>query len=190
MTKTTPIKDDFLPANFNEAQVPKDEKYMKLKEDGEYRFRFLSSPIVGIECWKDGKPVRFRTLAEMPVNAVWDEDPFKKGQTKKPKTFWSAIVWNYRFGKDEAGNDVGKMQILNLTQPSIIDAIRENIEDPEWGNPKYYDLKIKREKKDGKVEYTVRAVIPSELDPLIVGEYGMCNWKLEALFDGKDPFSE
>ena len=179
-------KDSFLPDDYNKAEVPKEEKYLKFSEEGEYRFRFLSSPIIGVEAWKGGKPLRWRTFQEVPTNEVWDE---YKGKPKPPKTFWAAVVWNYKYDKDENGKDIGKIQILNLTQVSIINPIKELIKDSEWGSPKEYDLKVKREDAD-ITEYTVTPCIPKPLDPLIVGEYGMANIKLEALFDGKDPFAK
>lgn len=171
-------KELFLPTDYDDKVIVKESNYMKFKEDGEYRFRFLSSPIVGIECWKDGKPVRFKTKADVP-NENWDVNKFT-GKPKQPVTFWAAIVWNH---------NIKRMQILNLTQPSILEAIKGAVDDPDIGSPKKYDIKIVRSKKGDKIEYSVRTVPPTELDPMIVAEYGMCNWDLGKLFTGEDPFT-
>ena len=171
------MDNDFLPKGYDDVKIEKESDYMKMKDDGEYRIRFLSSPIVGIECWKNKKPLRFRSKDEVP-NETWDINTFT-GKPKSPVTFWAAIVWNY---------GAKRMQILSITQSTIQGAIEELTKDEDWGSPLAYDLKITRTTTD-KTEYSVRPVVPSPLDPLIEAEYGMCKWKLEALFDGADPFA-
>lgn len=173
MTKNT--TDDFLPKDYQEPAS--NSRYMKF-EDGENKFRFLSSPIIGFECWKDSKPYRFRSEAEIP-NEKWDINTYT-GEMKRPTFFWAAVVWDY---SDK------QIKILEITQTSIRKAITGLINDPDWGNPKGYDIKVDRTKNGDKTEYSVRPGKLGETDPLIIGEYGMVTINLEALFEGGDPFA-
>lgn len=102
---------NFLPENYTTPKTS--NSYMKL-QDGENKFRILSSPIIGWEDWLDKKPVRFR----------FNEKPNKSIDPKKPlRHFWAFIVWNYM---EE------KIQILQVTQATIRNCIEALCKDTDW----------------------------------------------------------
>jgi len=160
--------DNFLPPNY---EAPKTEgNYFKFKE-GDNRFRVLSSAIVGYEYWTlDKKPIRSKEMwEEIPANAKRNEN----GSFQK--FFWAFIVWNY---------DAEKVQIMEVTQKTIQEGIEALVLNKKWGDPKKYDLVIKAEGE--KLERTYQ-VIPEPHSE--APEADISRIKLEALFEGLDPFA-
>lgn len=159
---------NFLPENYT---TPKSSNsYMKLQE-GENKFRILSSPIIGWEDWLDKKPIRFR----------FNEKPTKSIDPKKPvKHFWAFVVWNYM---EE------KIQILHVTQATIRNCIEALCKDTDWGAPYFYDLKIMKKGEGVDTEYMVNPLPHKPLDPSIKKAFMEKRCNLEALFDNSDPFS-
>jgi hypothetical protein len=168
----------FLPENYS---VPSPSgNYLKF-EQGETRFRFLTSPIVGNEYWNhDGKPVRKRTTDSIDHS---DIRPEKDGRPGVPKHFWAAPVLNYR---------EKRVQILEITQKGIMQSISALAKDGDWGTPLEYDLVVSREGEGMETKYQV---IPKPAKPLdseakkawdTLRESG---FNLEALYDGTDPFA-
>src|SRR6266568_8756190 len=121
--------NDFLPTGYEVPKSP--SNYMRF-EDGENTFRVLSSAIVGFEYWNtDKKPVRFKEAPEdMPANIQ-----VKNGVATKIKPFWAFVVWNY---EDKM------IQILEITQKTIMVAIKSLVENKKWGSPKGYDITVTR----------------------------------------------
>lgn len=143
--------------------------YLKLK-DKETKFRIISKPISGWIEWIDQKPVR-TTLADGEPEASDDEKP--------PKKFVTFAVIDR---KD------GLIKILELTQQSVIKAIKALANNPDWGNPFTYDINVTKTGESLKTKYTVQ---PSPKKPLgkveiAAAEEKKCN--LEALFAGEDPW--
>ncbi len=159
--------NDFLPQGY---EPPKQVSgYMKLTE-GEHKFRILSKPIVGWLDWIDKKPLRF-PLDKKPAAPIDPERPIKH--------FWAMVVWNYA---DEA------IQILEVTQASIQKRITALANDPDWKDPKNYDLKIVRTGKGMDTEYVVSPVPHKEITPEVIEALVKKPVKLEELFSGGDPF--
>ena len=161
----------FLPDGYKETG-----NSMKLQE-GENKFRILSSAIVGWEYWnedKDGnrKPIRKHMDEDLIMSEIQEPDKVKK--------FWAFIVWNYQ---DEA------IQILELTQSTIKRAIQTLIGNKKWGSPvNTYDLVIS---KTGTGKLTKYAVVPDPkeaTDKKITEAFKKKPVNLEALFSGGDPF--
>ncbi|WP_395019784.1 hypothetical protein [Dongia sp.] len=161
---------DFLP---NDYKIPTSSNYLKLTE-GEHTFRVLSSAITGYEYFNvDNKPVRSKEQFEdVPTD-------MKKGGRINP--FWAFVVWNY---------DEGRIQILELTQKSIMFPIKALTENAKWGNPKNYDITITR-KGTGlqDTEYSVMPNPHTELAPEIADAYANKVIVLENLYRGEDPFA-
>jgi hypothetical protein len=164
----------FLPDDYE--RPANESRYLKMKDEGEYRLRILSRPIVGWLDWieRDGKrhPLHYRMSGERP-----------KPQGKDPiKHFWSFLVWSY---KDS------KALIFEVTQVGIQQTITALTKDPDWGTPFEYDLKITKKGTGRDTEYSVTPV-PAKpftfsdevVEQLPNGLY------LEALYDGKDPFEK
>ena len=166
----------FLPKDY---EVPESGNgYMRL-EQGENKFRILSAhPIIGTEVWvaqKDGskKPVRIRTDEEIPRDIICEG---------APKHFWAMVVWNYK---------KNLVQILQLTQKSILGAVSGLIKNEDWGDPHAYDIIINRKGEGLETEYSVMPTPKKDLAKEVVEQWQELESKikLEALYEGEDPFS-
>jgi len=162
---------DLLPKGYKEIG-----NYMKF-EDGENKFRILSSAIVGWEYWNEDnegnrKPIRKRLDEDLIMSEIQEPDKVKK--------FWAFIVWNY---KDEA------IQILELTQKGLKQSIQALINSNKWGSPvDSYDLIIQKAGTGLATKYTV---VPDPKEPTekhIKEALKNKPVKLNALFSGEDPF--
>lgn len=142
--------------------------YMKLQK-GENKIRILSQFIDGWEDWeeRDGKkvPVRSREKREYA--------------SKECKQFVAAIVWNY---------NERRIQILSLTQSSIIKSLVTLSEDQDWGPVWFYDIKITRTGDDKLTRYAVNPLPRKSLTSDIEKEFQETPINLQAMFTGGDPF--
>jgi len=149
--------------------------YMKL--DKTSKFRILTMPIIGWIVWNEDeegnrKPVR---------SQINDEPENPTGEDKdKPKKFMAVVVLDY------ADNEV---KILELTQQSVIKAIKAFAANPDWGNPFTYDITVSKSGEGLKTKYNVQASpnkkpLSKELIKIALAK--PCN--LDALYDGADPW--
>lgn len=158
----------FLPDNY---EVPlSNSSYMKFK-DGENRLRILSVPIFGWEDWTVlKKPIRFRMNAK----------PDKPVDPLKPiKHFWAMIVWNY---------GTSKIEILEVTQVSILKRFDALSRDSDWGDPFKYDIKVFRSEEKGIVKYVVNPCPAKDVTPEVKEAFAATPIDLEELFRSGDPF--
>ena len=164
--------NNFLPEDYKIPQSP--SGYMRF-QPGLNSIRILSSAIVGYEYFTtENKPIRQReAFEEMPTN-------IKDGGKVKP--FWAFVVWNYQ---------LKTVQILELTQKSIMTSIKSLVDNPKWGDPKKYDIAITKIGEGMDTEYSVQGEPPiSEPSNEIKSAFASKNINLEALFDGEDPFAK
>ncbi len=123
--------------------------FMKL-QDGDNTFRVLSPAVTGWEYWsEDNKPVRSKTKFE--------ETPgirSNNGKPTVPKHFWTFLVWNYK---------TESVQSLEITQATVMKAIKALVENPKWNSPLGYDITIN---KTGKELLTKYNVVPNPHSPL------------------------
>lgn len=165
---------NFLP---EEYKVPvSGGNYMKF-EDGENTFRILGSAIVGWEYWtKENKPVRAKERwSEMPSDIKTDKDG-----KYVIKHFWAFPVWNYK---------ADAVQILEVTQQTIMTGIKALVDNKKWGDPKGYDITVNRSGDGLDTEYSV---VPNPHTPIDDEVLKICKEKvvnLEALYDSGDPFA-
>lgn len=164
------MTDNFLPEGY---EVPsKDNGYMKL-EQGENRFRILSKALLGVEIWTaERKPVRFRPEEKFEM---------KPEYTGSPKHFWAFVVWNYQ---------KNQIQILEITQKTIMNAISNLSRNSKWGSPFDYDITIVRTGDGMETEYSITPDPKEPLDPAIKKEFESLKINLEALYESGDPFAE
>jgi hypothetical protein len=162
--------ESFLPEDY---EAPKNGGgYMKIQK-GENKIRILSKPIIGWEEWtKEKKPVRYRH-DNKPETSISPKEPLRH--------FWAFIVWNY--------NDQ-QIQVLHVTQAGIRKGIELLIENPDWGQPFYYDIKIIKEGEEMKTKYHVSPVPHKPVAVHIIEAFKARPCKLEAIFDNDDPFAE
>jgi hypothetical protein len=164
----------FLPTDYK--KIPVNSDYFKFK-DGDNDFRVLSSAVVGYEYWNlNNKPIRSKER--------WDGIPAdckpEKDGTYKMNHFWAFVVWNY---------EESRVQILQVTQKQVMKQLKDYVDNVRWGDPKMYDITVKKSGTGFDTEYTVQANAPiGEPDPKISAFYAKKPVNLECLFDGTDPF--
>ncbi len=166
-----------MPFVSEEYTVPKGQgSYMKF-EQGENKFRILSDAITGHEGWdKSGeKPKVFRSKRT---------DDEKLDRCDEVKPFMAFKVWNYA---------TKSIQILSLTQKTIIEQIVNYSRDPDWGDPNDpttgYGFVVTKSGSGLNTEYQIRPgkSQPVTDDIVAAEDKVLCN--LEALFDDGDPFA-
>lgn len=169
----------FLPANY---EIPQGNAngglYMKLMP-GENKVRILSVPITGWLYWTtEDKPVR---LPSQPTYRPYDMRATNQwGNPEKMKHFWCMSVYNFA---SEA------VCMLEITQASIQQKIIDLYNDPEWGDPREYPIKIMKTGDKLETEYNIIPLRPQPLTPAIQAKMEDRPVALEALYHGADPFS-
>jgi hypothetical protein len=155
----------FLPPNY---EAPKTEgNYFRFKK-GTNTFRILSPAIFGYEYFNtSNKPVR----SEEP----WDERPEDMKEGGTVKYFMACVVYNY---------EAKKVQILEITQKTVREAIEGLAMNKKWGDPSKYDIVVEAKGDGLEREYSV---LPEPHSEAPKAEYSQIN--LQALFKGEDPFN-
>lgn len=161
---------NFLPEDF---KVKSTSNYLKLTE-GEHTFRIMTSAITGeVYFTSENKPVRSKDgFTETPID-------LKIGG--RVNQFWAFVVWNY---------EEKKIQILEITQKSLMLPIQALVKNPKWGNPKQYDLTITR--KGSTIMDTEYSVMPNpkeEVSQEAITAFEKTPVNLNALYTGADPFA-
>lgn len=157
--------------------IPKSSQFAKL-QDGTNKFRFLSDVVIGWEGWKDNKPFRH----EGDVCRIKPEDvDLNQNGLPNINYFWAMIVWNYI---DK------KVQVLELTQKTIMTPLYELEQNVDWGDLKNYDITITKKKEGGKTSYTVLGIPPKPLSEEIAQAFKETDCDLGKLFEGKYPMQD
>lgn len=162
----------FLPNDYKIPAGP--SNYMKF-EPGANKFRIVGDAITGYEYWteKDDKksPVRVKKLSDVPVARRFGED--------RAKHFWAFPVYNY---------SSEQVQVLSINQVTIQTVIEAYTSNPDWGNPKEYDITVTKKGEGWDTEYIVtpspKKPISEEIASLVSGT----PIRMEALFTNEDPF--
>ncbi len=159
---------DFLPEGY--VKPVSSGGFMKL-QDGDNQFRILSKAITGYEYWtEDKKPVRSKTEFASTPNIKKDS---------KAKHFWAVVVWNYT---------TKAVEILEITQSTIMSAIENLMGDSDFGDPRGYDIKVTRSGQGIETEYSTIAKPPKETPADILMAYVDKKINLEALYENGNPF--
>lgn len=163
--------NDFLPTDYKIPESP--SNYMRF-QPGLNSIRILSSAIIGWEYFtKDNKPVRQKE--------VFEEIPQDIKEGGKVKPFWAFVVYNYQ---------TKSIQILELTQKSIMTSIKALVDNPKWGKPQNYDIAIIKTGEGLDTEYAVQGEPPlGEPSEEIKLAHTQKYVNLEALYLGADPFT-
>lgn len=159
--------------------------YMKFV-DGENKFRILGSfaegsAIRGVSYWKtvDGqrKPIRLPMGSNVPVAEL---EMNKFGEYDQPKYFWTMPVWNYT---------VNRVQLLEITQKTVLNYIKQQISNPKWGDPRDYDFIVTRGKEGERTVYSTTNDPKEPLSEQASKAYSEFNCDITKLFEGLDPFA-
>jgi len=175
--------NDFLPADY---KVPTDSKYMKFQQ-GSNRFRILGSfanqtAIMGYEYWKSGEegkrtPVRVMMGVNIPMTDL--EESEQTGELDMPKHFWAFPVYNW---------NEERVQILEITQKSVMNGIKDLARNKSWGDPAEYDLVVTQTGQQLKTKYSVVPNPKEKLPPEVQVKVKATPVNIVALFSGEDPF--
>jgi len=170
--------NSFLPTNY---EVPeKKTNYLKFKKnDKKYQFRVVSSAIVGYLYWNtEDKPVRLKQYPNpLPLDIKVRD---KSTPQKEIKHFWAFVVID---------REDGAIKVLELTQSTIMDFMKDAVDDPQWGDPRGYDFSVKRFLGSNEmVKYTTTPCPHKTLTPEEQATIKATPVNLEALFSGGDPF--
>lgn len=148
-------------------------KYTKIKENEPAKLRILSEAIVGYSYWTpDNKCIRSELRFESTPN-------IREGD--KQKHFWAFKVWNY---------SKSQVEIWEITQASIRDALWGYWKDDEYGDLRNYGLKVTRTGKALETKYQVIAMPPKPLDAAIEQLSADTPVDLTALFRDESPFAK
>jgi hypothetical protein len=88
------------------------------------------------------------------------------------------VVWNYK---------EKKIQVMEITQKTIMSVLYELEQKEEYGDLKEYDIEITKKKEGDKTTYTTLGMPPKILSKEIKEEYEKTEVKLEKLFEGEYP---
>ena len=160
------------------TEIPKGSSQFAKLQDGKNRYRILSEIVVGWELWKNKEPKRH----EGQVCKFKPEDA-DLNQSGKPNInyFWAMVVWNY---------DTKALQVLEITQKTIMSPLYDLEQNPDWGDLRNYDVEINKKKEGDKTSYNVLGIPPKPVAPEIVDAYSKTDIDLKKLFDGKYPMGE
>jgi hypothetical protein len=166
------MTNNSLPTGFDKLKTEK--PYINLGKliEGEYKFRIVQRPIAGWIDWKDRKPYRFR-----PENKP--KAPFDA--TKPIKPFWALHVWDYT----KEG-----LFVMEVTQNSIRKALEMLALNEDWGDLTTFDFRIKKEGTGIDTSYSVIPTPHKSMSPAIKEAVGAAKIRLEALYEGKDPWND
>lgn len=160
-----------------DTKIPQASQFAKLK-DGRNIFRIMSDMVVGFEGWKDKKPFRHEGQ-----DCLIKDDQVDLNQNGKPNInyFWAMAVWNY---------ELNQIQVLQITQKTIMSTLYDYEENSNWGDLKGYDIEIHKKKEGEKTTYNVIAIPPKELSDDIKQAYKESKVDLSKLFEGKYPMDD
>jgi len=135
----------FLPEGY---KIPQESsKYMKF-ENGQNKFRILESPVLGFVYFNTNKkPVRSSAMPESPKDLGTNK---YTGEINKIEHFWGLKVYNFL---------TKRIELLEVKQKTIQSQILSFANDPDWGNPKDYNIVVDKKgdyKKGERVEYLVK----------------------------------
>ncbi|TVT43094.1 hypothetical protein FNT36_03105 [Hymenobacter setariae] len=152
--------------------------YTKL-QDGTTSLRILSEqPLFGWVYWNTAnKPVRFEFAKHpgQPSDARIGAD----GKPDAVKEFWAMAVYNITNKK---------VELWEVTQAQIKNALTALAKDAEWGHPTQYSIKVSKSGTGKDTKYGVLPTAPKPLPAEIQAEVDAKPVNLRALIDGGNPF--
>lgn len=159
----------FLPEDYEQPAAG--GRYTKL-ETGTTRIRIISNALTGWLGWTtENKPVR-----DKKKEIISGIDNLKD----TPRHFWAFLVWNY---------NTEQIEVMELTQRTIQNAIMELYKIPDWGDPKSFDMIITKKGEGKNTEYHVQGAPKSQFDAQkVLKEFETSPVDLSAILNGKDPF--
>ncbi len=171
-TKEITMAHAFLPDGFESMKMEKPYWRLAQMKEGDNKLRIVTRPIAGWVDWQDNKPLRYRP-EERPKSSVDPLKPFK--------AFWACYVWDYARES---------LFILEITQGGVLKALSAFGGDADWGDFTKYDIKIKKEGQGKDTKYHVTPMPHKPLSEAIEKALKSSPVRLEALYDGGDPWND
>lgn len=162
---------------YGHEKLEKKSNYLKVSKlpKGDTRIRIVGTPIAGWEYWENKKPLRFSPDQGEPKR----EEPIDN--MNKTKSLWWVYIWDYT---------QQDLFILSIEQASVKAGLKALYNDPEWGDYEKYDVKINKTGEGKDTKYTVTPCVPKDLTPEIKTALENHPVRLEALYSGKDPWTD
>lgn len=175
MTKFNNSKfNSFLPEGFE--TVAKGKNYINLGNkypEGTQKYRIVGRPIAGWRYWNEaGKPIRSRPNNKPNI----PDDP--KNQLK---AFWAVYVWDYQ----QEG-----LYIMEITQQTIMKSLQDLAMNEDWGDLTTFDFQLKKSGTGKDTDYSVMPIPHKPMDQRIIDAIKIYPVRLEALYEGKDPWTD
>ena len=82
-----------------------------------------------------------------------------------------------------------RLQIFEMTQASIQGPIQDLVANEDWGDPREYDITITKTGQKLDTEYSVMPSPRKDAPAEAVAALSKTPIRLEALFEGEDPFA-
>jgi hypothetical protein len=155
-------------------KLVKKKNYMKLAQlkEGDNKIRLVMQPIAGWLEWIEKKPMRYPI--DLKPKKAYDKE-------KPPKPFWATYVWDYE--KED-------LFVLEITQEGVRNTLIEFARDPDIGDILSYDIKIIKKGTGQTSSYQVLPMPPKPLSDKIKEAMENSPVRLEALFEGGDPWND
>lgn len=151
----------------------------RLQDGQSVRFRIVSpAAVTGWEVWTDdNKPLRYRekpSAERLPAGV-------RRGKNGAPelKQFMAALVFSY---EDDT------FKLAQFTQKSLLQGIAQYAADEDYGHPSRYDMVLSRAGTGMDTKYKLTPKPPKAIDSTITARLADFPCRLDALFDGEDPF--
>ena len=125
------------------------------------------------------KPHRFKRN-DKPISGTYLDET---GKPAEIKYFFTFLAWNH---------DFACVQVCEVKQKSIWERLVEFYQDPDWGDPKQYDVVVDRSGDGLNTTYKTLPKPPTALSEDTLSEIRekLPLINLEALYTGDDPFAE
>ena len=169
---------DYLPKNYQEPKLP--TNYLRAFEQGDTKVRIMSPMIRGWKFWVEGG-INPTTNQEEKGRMIYLPEDAKLDPHTKPRFFWGFVVFNHNHEM---------IQIMEIISTQIKEPLLGYFHDPQWGDPRGYDIVISREGVGLTTRYQVRPYPNSEISEAVQQLYKAANIRMERLFEVQDPFKE
>ena len=156
----------------DEIQTESISKYIgpsKLGQ-GETRFRLLEDPIFFYETWVEKSPKRFALTEEIPMDEI-GPDGLKQVMATK--------AYNY---------DTKAIQILSISQKTILKPLKKYSDNPKYGHPNKYDILIEKTGEGKNSRYGLTADPKEKINKEVKKADKETVVELEQLMINADPF--
>lgn len=169
----TTTNNSFLPSDYEIKENA--GRYFRIQDWESVKIRILGNSVIGWEYFKEKDWKSIPVRSRKPYQ--WVPADSKNGDA--PKEFWAFCVYNYT---------AERLQIWEVTQNTIKKVLFNLNRDPDFGDPKTYDLKITREWKGLETKYQIVPLNKTEFtNKAVLEELKKVN--VEELFEWWDPFN-